>query len=172
LTASVRAFLALGSNLGDRLANLQNATDLLGAERGIRVTGSSRVWETDPVGGPDQPDYLNAVLELDTDLSPRELLSASARVEAALRRVRDVRWGPRTIDVDILLVGSLAVNDDDLVVPHPRMTERSFVLLPLLELDPDPVLADGRHVVDIPLGSDAAAGARPFAPPLSIGPGY
>jgi 2-amino-4-hydroxy-6-hydroxymethyldihydropteridine diphosphokinase len=172
LTASVRSFLALGSNLGDRLANLQRATDLLGAAPGIRVRGSSRVWETDPVGGPDQPDYLNAVVELDTDLSPHELLSAAAGVEHALGRVRDVRWGPRTIDVDILLMGALAVDDDNLVVPHPRMTERSFVILPLLELEPDPVLPDGRHIVDIPLGPDAAGGARPFAPPLSIGPGY
>lgn len=172
MTASARAFVALGSNLGDRLAHLQRATDLLGAETGIRVVASSRVWETDPVGGPVQPDYLNAVLELDTDLTPHELLAAGARVEAALGRVREVRWGPRTIDVDILMVGSLSVNDDDLVVPHPRMSERSFVLLPLLELDPDPVLADGRHVVDIPLGPDAAGGARPFAPPLAIGPGY
>lgn len=172
MTASVRAFVALGSNLGDRLANLQRATDRLGAREGIQVRASSRVWETDPVGGPEQPDFLNAVLELDTELEPHELLSAVLRVEIELERVRDIRWGPRTIDVDILLIGALAVNDDDLVVPHPRMTERAFVLMPLLDLDPDPVLPDGRHIVDIPLGPDAAGGARPFAPPLAIVPGY
>ena len=170
MTASVRAFLALGSNLGDRLANLQGATARLGIEPGIRVRASSRVWETDPVGGPEQPDYLNAVIEIDTELSPHELLAACARVETALARTRGVRWGPRTIDVDILLVGSLSVDDDDLTVPHPRMTERGFVLLPMLELEPDLVLPDGRHIVDIPLGPHAAGGARPFAPPLATGP--
>jgi 2-amino-4-hydroxy-6-hydroxymethyldihydropteridine diphosphokinase len=168
LTGTVHAFVSLGSNLGDRLANLQRATDLLGAASGIRVRGSSRVWETDPVGGPEQPDYLNAVLALDIDLSPHELLTAAARVEAELGRIREVRWGARTIDVDVLLVDDLVVDEVDLVVPHPRMTERAFVLLPLLELEPDPVLPDGRHIVDIPLGPDAASGARPFAPPLTI----
>jgi 2-amino-4-hydroxy-6-hydroxymethyldihydropteridine diphosphokinase len=166
----VRAFLALGSNLGDRLDALQGAVDLLDAEPALRVVASSRVWETDPVGGPAQPDYLNAVVAIDTDLEPRELLAACQRVEAELGRVRDVRWGPRTIDVDILMIDGLSVDEDDLTVPHPRMTERAFVLLPLLELDPYPVLPDGRHVTSIPLGPHAVGGARPFAPPLAVGP--
>lgn len=165
----MRAFLALGSNLGDRLAGLQDAVDLLGAEVGIRVVASSRVWETDPVGGPAQPDYLNAVIAIETHLEPRALLGACHRVEVALGRVHDVRWGPRTIDVDILTIDMLSVDEDDLTVPHPRMTERAFVLLPLLELDPDPVLPDGRHVTAIPLEPGALEGARPFAPPLAIG---
>jgi 2-amino-4-hydroxy-6-hydroxymethyldihydropteridine diphosphokinase len=167
----VQAYLALGSNLGDRLSTLQQAADLLDAEPGVHVLASSRIWETDPVGGPEQPDYLNAVLAIDTDLEPGALLLVCHRVEAALGRVRDVRWGPRTIDVDILTIGTLSVNEDDLTVPHPRMTERAFVLLPLLELDPDPVLPDGRHVTAIPLGPGAVEGASPFAPPLAVGSG-
>ena len=167
----MQAFLSLGSNLGDRLATLQQAVDLLDAEPGIVVVASSRVWETDPVGGPEQPDYLNAVISVDTSSEPQDLLAACHRVEAALGRVRDIRWGPRTVDVDILTIDAMSVDEDDLTVPHPRMTERAFVLLPLLELDPDPVLPDGRHLTAIPLGPGAADGVRPFAPPLAVGPG-
>jgi len=163
-----RAFLGLGSNLGDRLATLQRAVDLLGAEPGVRAVASSRVWETVPVGGPPQPDYLNVVLEVETDLDAHGLLGAANRVEAALGRTRDVRWGPRTIDVDVLLVGDAIVDGPDLVVPHPRMLERAFVLLPLLELEPDPVLPDGTRVLDVRLGPDAADGVRPVAPPLAV----
>jgi len=163
-----RAFLGLGSNLGDRLGNLQRAVDLLGHERGVRVVRSSRVWETDPVGGPPQPEYLNAVIEVQTGLEPLDLLAACRRVEVELGREREVRWGPRTIDVDVLLFDGPALDEPDLTVPHPRMHERAFVLLPLIELDPDPVLPDGRRVVDIPLGPSAVVGARPFAPPLVV----
>lgn len=163
-----RAFLGLGSNLGDRLGNLQRAVDLLGRERDVRVVRSSRVWETNPVGGPPQPEYLNAVIDVETTLEPLELLAACRRVEAALGREREIRWGPRTIDVDVLLLDGRALNGPDLTVPHPRMHERAFVLLPLIELDPDPMLPDGRRVLDIPLGPSAVAGARPFAPPLVV----
>ena len=159
------AYLGLGSNLGDRLAALQRAVDLLDAEDGIDVVASSRVWETDPVGGPPQPDYLNAVLRIDTELSPRALLEAVHRVESALDRVRDVRWGPRTIDVDIELYDDDVIDEPDLTIPHPRMLERAFVVLPLLELDPDPVLPDGTRVRETTLGDD---GARPVAPGLRM----
>jgi 2-amino-4-hydroxy-6-hydroxymethyldihydropteridine diphosphokinase len=159
------AYLGLGANLGDRLAILQRAVDLLNAEPLLTVEASSRVWETDPVGGPEQPDYLNVVLRIATDLGPRELLATCQRVEEALGRVREVRWGPRTIDVDVLLFGDVAIADPALTVPHPRMLERAFVLLPLLELDPDPVLPDGRRVLD---ASVDTGGARPFAPPLGL----
>jgi len=162
------AYLGLGSNLGDRLETLQRSVDLLGAEPGLRPVASSRVWETDPVGGPPQPDYLNAVVLVETDLTPFQLLDGCQRVEASLGRVRDVRWGPRTIDVDILLFGNERSDVPMLTVPHPRITMRAFVLLPLLELDPDPVLPDGTRLVDRRLGPDAVAGARPFAPPLVI----
>ncbi|MEO8476269.1 MAG: 2-amino-4-hydroxy-6-hydroxymethyldihydropteridine diphosphokinase [Actinomycetota bacterium] len=160
------AYLGLGSNLGDRLATLQRAVDLLGAEEGLAVDACSRVWETAPVGGPPQPDFLNVVLRIDTSLEPRDLLAAANRVEAELERVRDVRWGPRTIDIDVLWIVGYTSNDPELTVPHPRMTERAFVVLPLLDLDPDPVLSDGTRVLEVPLGPDAAGGARPVAPPL------
>ena len=131
------ALLGLGSNLGDRLGTLQRAVDLLAAEPGISPSRCSRVWETDPVGGPPQPDFLNVVLRVEVDLTPHELLAACQRVEAALGRVRDVRWGPRTIDIDILSFDALLIDDEDLTVPHPRMHERRFVLTPLCELAPD-----------------------------------
>ena len=158
------AFLGLGSNLGDRLANLQQALDLLG-EHGVRVVACSRVWETDPVGGPAQPDFLNVVLRIETWLSPQELLTACNRVETELGRVREQRWGPRTVDVDILLFG-LEVVSGDLTIPHPRMLKRAFVLMPLLELEPDATLPDGRRIVELPL--QAEGGVRPFAPPLMV----
>jgi 2-amino-4-hydroxy-6-hydroxymethyldihydropteridine diphosphokinase len=157
--------LSLGANLGDRLASLQRAVDLLAAQ-GVRVAASSRVWETDPVGGPSgQPPYLNAVVRAETSLEPEDVLRAANRVEAALGRRREVRWGPRTIDVDVLLYDDLRRDDPELTIPHPRMTERAFVVLPLLDLDPAPVLPDGTRVLDLALDPD---GARPVQPPLAI----
>ena len=162
------AYLGLGSNLGERLDTLQQAVDLLVREPGVRPIASSRIWETDPVGGPPQPDFLNVVLRVDTELTPFELLDACQRTERALGREREVRWGPRTIDIDLLLFGDQQLDVPTLTLPHPRMTSRAFVLLPLLELDPDVRMPDGTRLVDIPLGPEAAGGARPFAPPLAI----
>ena len=162
------AYLGLGSNLGDRLDSLQRAVDLLGDEAGIALTRCSRVWETDPVGGPPQPDFLNVVVRAQVDLLPLDLLAACQRVEAALGRVRAVRWGPRTVDIDVLLIADRAIDEPELVVPHPRLHERAFVLMPLLELEPDPVLPDGTRLVDVRLGPDAAGGVRVFAPPLRL----
>jgi 2-amino-4-hydroxy-6-hydroxymethyldihydropteridine diphosphokinase len=133
---SRRAYLGIGSNLGDRLAYLQLAVDELSATDGIAVVAVSPVYETAPVGGPEQPDYLNAVVAVDTVLTARELLGVAQGIEAAAERVRTVRWGPRTLDVDVLLVGDERVDDADLVVPHPRLAERAFVVVPLAELDP------------------------------------
>jgi 2-amino-4-hydroxy-6-hydroxymethyldihydropteridine diphosphokinase len=159
------ATLGLGANLGDRLRSLQSAVDLLAAE-GVRAVASSRVWETDPVGGPpDQPPYLNAVILTETHAGPHEVLAACNRVEAELGRTREIRWGSRTIDIDVLLYDELIVNEPELTIPHPRMTERSFVVLPLLELDPDPILADGTRILDLAVDGD---GARPYAPPLVL----
>jgi 2-amino-4-hydroxy-6-hydroxymethyldihydropteridine diphosphokinase len=160
------ATLGLGANLGDRLATLQRAVDLL-ADEGVRATRSSRVWETEPVGGPQgQPPYLNAVVRADVgDLAPEEVLAAANRVEAALGRVRTERWGPRTIDIDVLLIDDLVRNDPALTIPHPRMSERAFVVMPLLDIDPDPMLPDGRRLLDVPLGDHAV---RPIAPPLVL----
>ena len=162
---AVIAYLGLGSNLGDRLVNLQGAVARLASEDGVRVDVSSRVWETAPVGGPEQPDYLNSVVRVETDLTPHGLLAACRRVESALGRERIERWGPRTIDVDVLLYDERAIDEPGLVVPHPRIAERAFVVLPLLELDPDPVLPDGRHLVDLRLDT---SGVSPFAPPLVV----
>jgi len=128
-----RAFLGLGSNLGDRWALLRRGVAAL-----PDVVAVSPVYETDPVGGPeDQGAFLNLVVELDTDLSPRQLLEAAHRAEADAQRVRTERWGPRPLDVDVLLVGDEVVDEPDLVVPHPRMWERAFVLVPLTDLAPD-----------------------------------
>ena len=162
---AVVGFLGLGSNLGDRLANLQAAVDALQAEPGLRVAASSRVWETTPVGGPPQPDYLNAVVRIETDLSARDLLDVARRVESRLGRIRKERWGARTIDVDVLLFDEEQIDEPDLVVPHPRMTERAFVLLPLLELEPDPMLPDGTRLKDVRVDTD---GVTPSAPPLAV----
>ena len=163
----VTAYLALGSNLGDRLATLQEAVDALSREPGIRVEASSRVWETEPVG-PPQPRYLNAVLLIVTELEPPELLAACLRVESALGRVRRERWGPRTIDIDVLLFDERTIDEPELRVPHPRMHERAFVLAPLLELEPDPMLPGGRHVADVaPID---VAEVMPVAPPLAVVP--
>jgi len=161
----VIAYVGLGANLGDRLGALQRAVDLLDAQDGVWVLASSRVWETDPVGGPPQPDYLNAVVRIATSLTARELLEAAHRVESALGRIRDVRWGARTIDIDIELFDDVVVDEPDLTIPHPRLLERAFVMLPLLELEPDPVLPDGTRVLDARLGDE---GARPVAPGLRV----
>jgi 2-amino-4-hydroxy-6-hydroxymethyldihydropteridine diphosphokinase len=128
----------------------------------------SRVWETDPVGGPPQPDFLNVVVRAEVGLEPRGLLAACQRVEAALGRVRDVRWGPRTVDIDILLIDALLIDEDDLTVPHPRMHERAFVLMPLLDIEPDITLPNGTRLLDVPLGAGATVDVRPFAPPLRL----
>ena len=158
----VTAYLGLGSNLGDRLGTLRRAVELLDHEPRIVVEASSRVWETEPVG-PPQPRYLNAVLRVGTELDPLDLLAACRRVEAALGRVRLERWGPRTIDVDILLYDDRTLDEPELQIPHPRMHERAFVLAPLLELEPDPMLPGGRRVGD---GRPADAGElEPVAPP-------
>jgi 2-amino-4-hydroxy-6-hydroxymethyldihydropteridine diphosphokinase len=161
----MRAFVALGSNLGERLANLQEAVERLGQTAGIRVLRTSRVYETDPVG-PPQPDYLNAVVMVETLLSARELLEACLSVERAMGRERGERWGPRTIDLDVLSYGQEDIDEPGLVIPHPRMHERAFVLAPLLELEADPPLPGGRRVADLRIGPGMLSGVRPFAPAL------
>jgi 2-amino-4-hydroxy-6-hydroxymethyldihydropteridine diphosphokinase len=129
----VRAFLGLGSNIGDRREHLRRAVAEL-----PDLVAVSPVYETEPVGGPPgQEQYLNLVAELDTELGARQLLEVAQRLEQAAGRVRTVQDGPRTLDVDVLLVGDLAIDEPDLVVPHPRMWERRFVVEPLAALAPD-----------------------------------
>jgi 2-amino-4-hydroxy-6-hydroxymethyldihydropteridine diphosphokinase len=133
----VRAFVGLGSNLGDREAALGRAIELLRGADGVEVVAVSALRETDPVGVVEQPRFLNGVVEVRTSLSARELLAVLLAIEGALGRVRNgTRWGPRTIDLDLLLYGDEVVDEPGLRVPHPRLRERRFALEPLVELDP------------------------------------
>lgn len=135
MSAEGRAFLGLGSNVGDRVGHLRDAVATL---RDLGLVAVSPVYETEPVGGPqEQGPFLNLVVELRTALSPRELLGVCHRLESAAGRGCEVRWGPRTLDVDVLWVEGTTVADEDLVVPHPRMWQRRFVLAPLRDLAPD-----------------------------------
>lgn len=136
----MRAYLSLGSNVGDRRAHLAGALATLAAGEPLRV---SSVYVTEPVGGVAQDDFWNLVVELETSASPHELLARARRAEADAGRTREVRWGPRTLDVDVLLVGDQVVDDEELTVPHPRLAERAFVLVPLAELAPE-LVADGQ----------------------------
>jgi 2-amino-4-hydroxy-6-hydroxymethyldihydropteridine diphosphokinase len=137
-----RAFLSLGSNIGDRGHHLSNALETV---RGGDAMKISNVYATEPVGGVAQDDFWNIVVELETEATPRELLARAHRAEIQAERVRDVRWGPRTLDVDVLLVGDLTSDDPEILIPHPRMWERRFVLAPLRELAPELVSEDKYH---------------------------
>lgn len=136
------SYLALGANIGDKRHNLRAAVGMLRAA-GCEVTGVSSLYATKPVGVLDQPDFVNAVIEVSTSLAPLDLLDLCLGVEQKLGRERTIRWGPRVIDVDILIYEGVAMNETELVVPHPRMLERAFVLVPLAEIAPDLVLASG-----------------------------
>ncbi len=159
------AFLGLGSNQGDRLENLRAAVALLD-EHEVTVVRSSRVYETEPVGGPPQPDFLNAVVEVETGRDAYGLLDACLSIENALGRVRVERWGPRVVDLDILTFDDVVVDEPDLQIPHPRMHERGFVLIPLLELEANPQLPGGRRISSVRLGAGLLGDVRPYAPPL------
>lgn len=142
--------MGLGGNIGDREFYLQRALELLGAEPGIEVVAVSSFRETVPVGYLDQPPFLNAACAVETDLRPRELLERLLAVERALGRERTgPRFGPRAIDLDLLLYGDEVVDEPGLAVPHPRLEERRFALEPLAELDPGLALPDGRRVRDL-----------------------
>jgi 2-amino-4-hydroxy-6-hydroxymethyldihydropteridine diphosphokinase len=131
------AYIALGSNRGDRELNLLRAVAEIGKMQGCRVTGVSAFYETSPVGVIDQPSFYNGVLRLATELLPRELLERLLHMECEVfGRIRTVRWGPRSIDLDLLFYGSAVVEVEGLIVPHPRMAERRFVLQPLCDLAP------------------------------------
>lgn len=136
-----QALVALGSNLGDRAATMARAAE--GLSGAGRVLARSRLYETPPMG-PAQPDYLNAVVLLETDLAPRSLLDHLLAVERSLGRVRGERWGPRTIDLDLLAHGSAVVDEPGLVLPHPGLAERAFVLAPLCDISPQWRFPDGR----------------------------
>ena len=155
----MRAHVAVGSNLGDRWSRLALAARLLRVP-GVAVSRASRVWDTAPVG-PPQPRYLNAVLELETTRTPRALLALLQSVEQAAGRTREVRWGARTLDLDLLLHGDAVVREPGLLVPHPELARRRFVLGPLAELRPDLV---------VPGAGATVAALLEAAPPLDLVP--
>lgn len=130
----METYLALGSNMGDSLQYLKSAVSLLDQYEGIQVIKKSKIYETDPYGDVPQDDYLNAVIQVDTTLQPYDLLKVVNKIEADLDRERLIRWGPRTIDIDIILMGDLIVETPDLIIPHKELTKRSFVLIPLRDI--------------------------------------
>ena len=146
------AFLGLGSNLDDRLAHLQQAVEALDEDPLTRVDAVSSVYETAPVGGPAQADYLNLAVRVATRRRPHGLLALCHDVERRLGRERGERWGPRTIDVDILLYGERRVERRGLEIPHPRLAERAFALVPLMEVAPGATLPDGRALSQVLAG--------------------
>ena len=137
----IDAYLGLGSNLGDRESMLRAAIAALEATPGVRVTAISSLYETPPWGPVPQGPYLNACVGIATSLSARKVLELSLAIERDHGRERAVRWGPRTLDIDVLLYGEEAIDEEGLIVPHPRMTERAFVLVPLAEIAPDLVVS-------------------------------
>lgn len=155
------AYLGLGSNLGNREENMKKAVASLDTTAGIEVERLSSWYETAPVGKTNQGWFLNSVARIKTTMPARELLRAVLAVEQHLGRVRRERWGPRTIDIDILLYDDINVKEPDLEIPHPRMLERAFVLIPLAEIAPDLILPDGRR---------AAAAARDNFPGQEVLP--
>jgi 2-amino-4-hydroxy-6-hydroxymethyldihydropteridine diphosphokinase len=160
-------YLGLGANLGDRRATLQASLEALWAH-GVQVVAASSVYETEPVGEvADQPDFLNACAAIETALGPEELLDACKAVEHALGRGEIVRHGPRVIDIDVLLLGTREYESERLSVPHRELAARRFVLVPLLELDPDLTLPDGTSLAGA-LESVEGQAVRRAGPPLEV----
>jgi 2-amino-4-hydroxy-6-hydroxymethyldihydropteridine diphosphokinase len=155
----MKATISLGSNLGDRFQYLQNALDSLNAVIGTQVHSVSPVFETDPVGGPDQGQYLNAVAVVKTILSPEQFLVVIQQIELEQNRERNERWGPRTLDIDLLAMDNEVRSTPELELPHPRAHERAFVLLPWSLLDPDFVIPGKASVAQL-LESVEANGVR------------
>lgn len=141
-------YIALGTNLEPRTAHLEKALELFQSLPDLEVKRVSSIYESKPVGYLDQPDFLNLVFEAETDLLPLELLDSCQSIEQELGRVRTIRFGPRTLDVDIVLYGAERIEEDRLTVPHPRMQERSFVLLPLQELNPEFVVPEWNKTIN------------------------
>ncbi len=146
-----RAFLGLGSNLGDREGNLREAIARLGSAEGVNVLRRSRVYRTEPIGVTDQPEFLNMVVEVElpANINARDLLTLVKRIEREMGRSQTERWGPREIDIDLLLFGDEKIKDTDFEVPHPRMWERAFVMAPLADLEPDMKTPIGEMVREV-----------------------
>lgn len=144
-----RAYIGLGSNQGEAADNLRKALKLLDRTDGIKVITVSSLYLAEPVGYEDQPWFHNCVVGIDTELPPSELLEALQHIENSLGRVRTIRWGPRTVDLDILLYDRLQLDTEQLIIPHPRMTERAFVMVPLTEIAGEFNFPDGTTVTEI-----------------------
>lgn len=157
---SRKAVLALGANLGEPIQALRGAVAALAATPGIRVIACSHAYRTDPVGGPQQPAYVNAVLIVQTSLAPVELLDLAQAIEQDWGRVRDIRWGPRTLDIDLISMDDLMVSEDRLTLPHPRAHERAFVLMPWLEIDPEACLPGIGPIAELVAGMDGSGVER------------
>jgi 2-amino-4-hydroxy-6-hydroxymethyldihydropteridine diphosphokinase len=162
-----QAVLALGSNLGDRQDILQGGVDAIQGIEGVRLTRVSPVYESVPVGGPPQPDYLNAVVLAEVSIPSLDLLDRLHEVEAAFDRVRVLRWGPRTLDIDIITVAGEHGDDPELRLPHPRAHERAFVLAPWHDIDPDALLPGYGRVADLLAVADRT-GIRRSQTPLVL----
>jgi 2-amino-4-hydroxy-6-hydroxymethyldihydropteridine diphosphokinase len=162
--------LALGSNIGDRLANLQEGVEQLAAAPGLRLGAVSAIFETTPVGGPSQPDYLNAVVLADSGLPARSILEHCQAAERALGRVRKERWGPRTLDVDLIACDDEVSSDPVLTLPHPRAHERAFVLAPWFDVDPAAHLVGFGSVADLLAMADMTGVARLVGQALVVVP--
>jgi len=146
-------YLSLGGNLGDPALSMGAALRMLDSNRETRVVAVSSLYRTPPWGKTDQPDFLNAAAMIETSLSPRGLLDLCLEAERKLKRVREERWGPRLIDIDILAFGDRTIHEEGLEVPHPRMLERAFVLIPLAEIAPD-FQASGKTLADYLISAD------------------
>lgn len=134
----IEAFIGIGSNVGDRAVFVRSAVDALNSADGVEITATSSLYETSPIGGPPQRSYVNMVIRLRTSIDHRDLLELCQRIEQRLgREESDIRWGPRVVDLDILIYDNTKISEPDLEIPHPRMTGRRFVLIPLLEIDPE-----------------------------------
>ncbi len=147
-------FLALGSNLGDKLESLRSSLRML-RESGCKVTGVSSLYLTKPVGVTKQPDFLNAVVRIDTLYGPKALLGLCQMIELRLGRERTIRWGPRVIDIDIILYDDVSMDEPGLTIPHPRMLERAFVMIPLAEIAPDAEVSPGVTAADAAASMDS-----------------
>ncbi|WP_066634349.1 2-amino-4-hydroxy-6-hydroxymethyldihydropteridine diphosphokinase [Desulfolucanica intricata] len=144
-----RVFLGVGSNLGDSYNNIQKAINLLNEINGVKIVAVAPFYKTAPVGYLDQDWFLNSVIECKTEIPPRELLYALLDIENKMGRVRTIRWGPRVVDLDLLIYENERINEPDLIVPHPRMTERAFVIVPLADLAPDLKMPGGQTATSL-----------------------
>lgn len=161
------SYLALGSNIEDRVGYLAFAVSQLRQIPGLTIMAVSPVYETDPVGGPEQDSYLNAVVKIKTGMPALKILEHCNRIERMANRVRDVRWGPRTLDVDVIMVGKQETDDPTLTLPHPRAHERAFVLVPLRDIEKHLVIPRHGKIADL-IAAVSIVGVAKFAPSSMI----